>query len=91
MENVAVTIDGCKLACSTKMVKESGGTVSKDIAVLDAFRQHRDLKPLGIAELNPEGLRLARVIAEEIARQVDELATDVTDSASPWKRESKHA
>lgn len=90
-ESVAVTIDGCKLACSTKMVKESGGTVSKDIAVLDVFRQHRDLKPLGIAELNPEGLKLAHVIAEEIARQVDDLAACVLDSSKPRKGASKHA
>jgi len=90
-ESVAVTIDGCKLACSTKMVKESGGTVAKEIAVLDVFRRHRDLKPLGIAELNPEGLKLARVIAEEIARQVDDLAVHVPDSSTPWKEESEHA
>src|SRR5512141_2613030 len=31
----AVTIDGCKLACATKMVIESGGTVAQDFAVLD--------------------------------------------------------
>ena len=90
-ENVAVTIDGCKLACSTKMVKESGGTVAKDIAVLDVFRQHRDLKPLGIAELNPEGLKLARVIAEEITRQVDDLTAVVPDSPNPRKAVRKHA
>ena len=34
--NPAVTIDGCKLACATKMVQESGGTIAKDLAVLDA-------------------------------------------------------
>jgi len=90
-ENVAVTIDGCKLACSTKMVKESGGTIAKEIAVLDVFRQHRDLKPLGIAELNPEGLKLARVIAEEIARQVDDLTAGVPDSPNPRKAVRKHA
>ncbi len=90
-ENVAVTIDGCKLACSTKMVKESGGTVSKDVAVLDVFRRHRDLKPLGIAVLNPEGLKLARVIAEEMARHVDDLAARFPGSSTPRKEESEHA
>ena len=90
-ESVAVTIDGCKLACSTKMVKESGGTVSKDIAVLDVFRRHRDLKPLGIAELNPEGLKLARVIAEEIAHQVDDLAARVPGASISRKEKDEHA
>lgn len=90
-ENVAVTIDGCKLACSTKMVEESGGTISKEVAVLEVFRQHRDLKPLGIAELNPEGLKLARVIAEEISRQVGDLMVDEPDSPKPRKGVGKLA
>ena len=50
--NPAVTIDGCKLACATKMVEESGGTVAQDLAVLDAYRRHRQFKPQGLAELN---------------------------------------
>jgi len=29
----AITIDGCKLACATKMVQEAGGKVEKDFAV----------------------------------------------------------
>ncbi|HET90006.1 MAG TPA: hypothetical protein ENN99_04585, partial [Chloroflexi bacterium] len=48
-DNPAVTIDGCKLACATKMVQESGGTVARDFAVLDAYRRHREFKPQGIA------------------------------------------
>ena len=51
----AVTLDGCKLACATKMVKESGGTVAQDFAVLDVYRRYRRFKPQGIAELNEAG------------------------------------
>jgi uncharacterized metal-binding protein len=69
----AVTIDGCKLACAAKMVRESGGTIAREFAVLDAYRQHKDLKPQGIAELNQGGLDLARVIAQEISAVVDDL------------------
>jgi uncharacterized metal-binding protein len=47
-ENQAVTIDGCKLACATKMVKESGGTVVQDFGVLDVFRRYREFKPQGM-------------------------------------------
>ena len=68
-----VTIDGCKQMCAAKLVKHSGGTVSREVAVFEAFRNHRDLKPEGIAELNPEGKQLARVLAEEIAEQLDQL------------------
>ena len=67
----AITIDGCKLACAAKMVQQSGGTVAQEIAVLDVYRHHKDLKPLGIAELNEGGQKLARVLAEEVTSMVD--------------------
>lgn len=72
-ENQAITIDGCKLACATKMVAESGGEVAKDFAVLDVFRRNRDFKPSGIAELNEGGKKLADALAKEIDTEVDNL------------------
>jgi uncharacterized metal-binding protein len=66
-----ITIDGCKLACATKMVLENGGKVAQDFAVLDAYRRHKQYKPLGIAELNDGGLQLASAMADEIAVVVD--------------------
>lgn len=69
--NPAITIDGCKLACATKMVKESGGTVVQDFAVLDVYRRNRQLKPDGIAELNEGGKLLALALAQEAATVVD--------------------
>ena len=69
----AITIDGCKLMCSAKLVKQSGGTTAREIAVLDAYRQHKELKPDGIAELNAEGKQLARVMAEDLVKVVDDL------------------
>ena len=69
----AVTIDGCKQMCAAKMVKQSGGKVAHEVAVLDVFRRHKDLKPEGIAALNEEGVKLARLMAEEIAQAVDEI------------------
>lgn len=73
--NPVVTVDGCKLACATKMVRESGGTVARDFAVLDVYRRYREFKPQGIAELNEGGQRLAHAIAEEIAAVVDDLTS----------------
>ncbi len=66
----AVTIDGCKHMCAAKMVKQSGGTVAREVAVLDVFRRHKDLKPEGIAELNEGGRKLARVLAEEVVESL---------------------
>jgi uncharacterized metal-binding protein len=74
--NPAITIDGCKLACATKMVRESGGTVAQDFAVLDVYRRYKEFKPQGIAELNEGGERLAHALAEEIAALVDNLRAD---------------
>ncbi len=70
----AIAIDGCKLMCAAKMVRQSGGTVVQEVAVLDVYRRHRDLKPEGLAELNEAGQRLARVLAEEVTEKIDELA-----------------
>lgn len=71
--NPTITIDGCKLACATKMVQESGGRVAKDYAVLDVYRRYKQFKPQGISELNEGGLQLAQALANEIATVVDEL------------------
>ncbi len=67
----AVTIDGCKLACAAHMVRQSGGMIVQEFAVLDVFRRHKDLKPQGIAVLNEGGQKLAQVLAEEISCVVD--------------------
>ncbi len=71
--NPAITIDGCKLACATKMVQQSGGRVGKDYAVLDVYRRYKQYKPQGISELNEGGMQLAHALANEIAEAVDEL------------------
>ena len=71
----AITIDGCKLMCAAKLVKHNGGTTAREVAVFDVFRRHKHLKPDGVAELNPEGQQLARVIAGEIAQVVDDLGS----------------
>src|SRR4030043_1180793 len=69
--NPAITIDGCKLACATKMVQESGGKIARDYAVLEVYRRYKQFKPQGIAELNQGGEQLARALADEIVQEVD--------------------
>ena len=70
----SITIDGCKLACASKMVRQSGGQIARDFAVLEVFRRYRDFKPQGIAELNEGGENLANALAKEINAAVDELS-----------------
>ena len=76
-DNPAITIDGCKLACATKMVAESGGQVAQDFAVLDVYRRYRHFKPQGIAELNEGGQQLSHALAEELASAVDDLLSNI--------------
>jgi uncharacterized metal-binding protein len=79
--NPAVTIDGCKLACATKMVKESGGKVAQEVAVLDVYRRYKQFKPQGIAELNEGGEQLAHAMAEEISATVNTLREQEGETA----------
>jgi uncharacterized metal-binding protein len=72
-QNPAITIDGCKLACASKMVADSGGIVAKELEVLDVYRRNRDCRPRGIASLNEGGLRLAAALAQEVCAVVDDL------------------
>ncbi len=80
--NPVITIDGCKLACAKKMAQESGGTVARDIAVLDVYRRYKQFKPQGISELNEGGRQLAHAMAEEIAQFVDDLASGKEGAAN---------
>lgn len=70
-QSKSITIDGCKLACAAKVVADTGGTVAHALQVLDVYRDHRELKPAGIAELNESGKKLTAVLAEEVAALVD--------------------
>jgi uncharacterized metal-binding protein len=74
--NPAITIDGCKLACASKMVKASGGKVALEIDVLGVYRRYKQFKPQGIGELNAGGLQLAKTLAEETAATIDKLASE---------------
>ncbi len=74
----AITIDGCKLMCASKLVQHSGGTVAREIAVLDVYRRHKDLKPEGLAVLNEKGQELAKALARELAGDVDELVWEMS-------------
>jgi uncharacterized metal-binding protein len=69
----SIAIDGCKLACATKMVSQCGGTLAQSFDVLDAFRRHREFKPQGIAELNEGGIKLSAALAEEVEGVVSQL------------------
>ncbi len=70
-DHPVITIDGCKLACASKMVRECGGKVAQEIEVLDVYRRHKELKPQGIGVLNESGLQLAKALADEAIPTID--------------------
>jgi hypothetical protein len=67
-----ITIDGCNLACATKMVQECKGKIIQSVSVLDAVKKYREFKPSGIAELNEGGQKLAHAIAVDITAALDQ-------------------
>jgi uncharacterized metal-binding protein len=72
----AVAIDGCKLECAAKGLACSGPSKVHKVAVFDVVRRHRGLKPAGVCDLNEDGLRLARAVAGEAAKIVDDVAAE---------------
>ena len=72
-EHPCITIDGCPAKCAQKNVESSHGKLLKSLMVTDMLKNHRELKPEGVIELNPEGCKLVDLIAEEVAKAVDEI------------------
>ncbi len=79
-ESPAITIDGCKLACAANVIAGTGGKVRHALQVLDVYRRHRELKPVGIAQLNDAGQQLAKVLADEVSALVDEIEAEDRDA-----------
>jgi uncharacterized metal-binding protein len=73
-ENPVITIDGCPKDCAKKSVEAVGGRVAKAYEAIKFYKEHKDLKPEGIAEVNDTGRKLAQVAAAEVAQEVDKLA-----------------
>lgn len=73
-DNPVITIDGCPKSCAEKSVASLGVKVAKTYQVINLYKEHKDLKPDGIVELNEAGKKLAAVAADEMAQTIDELA-----------------
>lgn len=66
-----ITIDGCGQACSELNVKGVGGRSEANFRVIDTYREHRELKVKSVLHLGEAGRKLARILAEQVASQVD--------------------
>ena len=75
-ENPCISIDGCPAQCSKKNIEASKGKLVRSIMVTDVLRNHRGLKPEGVIKLNAEGEKLASLLADEVAKEVDKIEGD---------------
>jgi uncharacterized metal-binding protein len=71
-----ISIDGCPARCAQKNIEASRGYLVERFLVTDILRKNRDLKPKGIIKLNPEGEKLAVLLAKEVAKTVDNIIRD---------------
>jgi uncharacterized metal-binding protein len=72
-DSVCIAVDGCPLECAKKNIEHAGGKVSAHFRVMDLLRKNRGLKPKQITFLDEDGMRLAEMLANDIATKVDEL------------------
>lgn len=72
-EHPTITIDGCPKGCARVNVEAAGGEPAAVYRVFDVYRAHKDLKVRSVSELGESGVKMARILAEEIAVKVDQL------------------
>ncbi len=71
-----ITIDGCPKSCAKKCVEAQGKAVGRAYQAINFYKEHKDLKPGGIGELDEVGRKLASVAADELAPALDELLAE---------------
>lgn len=69
-----ITIDGCAKDCARKNVEASGKPPVINHRVHDYLKEHRDLKPETVLNIGEGGKKLAQIIAEDIAKEIDDLS-----------------
>ena len=68
-----ITIEGCQEECAKIAVDQYSGESAATIYIQEFLDAHPELKPKSREDLGEDGMKLAEIIAEEIAKKVDEL------------------
>ena len=71
--NSCISIDGCPLQCARKNIKISKGKLVAGFTVTNVLRENKNLKPEAVTELDPKGLKLSSILAQKIAKKIDEI------------------
>ena len=75
-----ITIDGCAKDCARKNVEASGRPPVISHRVHDYLKEHRDLKPDTVLDIGEDGRKLVAIIADDIAKEIDELHNECSGS-----------
>lgn len=68
-----ITVDGCEKRCAQKSTEKLSGKPSKSLLIPDILKKHGIEPPTSLRNLRPEEKAAAQVVAEEIAKAVDEV------------------
>ncbi|HUT81073.1 MAG TPA: putative zinc-binding protein [Candidatus Bathyarchaeia archaeon] len=68
-----ITVEGCEESCAKYAVERYSAPAAATIYVKEIMKKHPNLKPKMKEELNEDGLKLAEILAQEIAEKIDEL------------------
>ncbi len=71
--NYVVAIDGCAKDCARKNVEAAGKPPEIAHRVQDYLKRHKDLKPEAVLDTGEGGRRLAEVMSEELAAEIEDL------------------
>jgi len=72
-EHPTITIEGCEEECAKIAVDKYSGPPTATFYIEEFIDAHPKLKPVSREDLGEEGMKLAEIISEKIAKKVDEL------------------
>ncbi len=72
-DNKCIAVDGCPLQCAEKNLKLAGANPAASFRVVDVLKENRELKPKSVTFLDPDGEKLATMLAGQIAETVDDI------------------
>jgi len=68
-----ITIDGCEKRCAAKATERLSGKPAKCLVVSEILKERGLPRPTKVRRLGPEDKAAAQVVAEEIAKSIDEV------------------
>jgi uncharacterized metal-binding protein len=71
-----VTVDGCDKRCAQRSTEKLSGKPARALLIPDILKKHGVDPPTSLRNLRPEEKAAAQVVAEEIAKTVDEVLNE---------------